>query len=132
MFKYQFIISGFYGSNLNFLVISASCLHQRCIITRPFMTGHHISKVSMPMGLLVYNVKQMLFKCLIPFHTFTGIAKKHCFWNISGFHCVMESGKHFSGSQLPMYSLPSHSKLLKYSKNSFFLHPPLYCFRWNA
>ena len=30
-------------------------LHQRYIINRPFMTVHHISKASDPMGLLSYN-----------------------------------------------------------------------------
>ena len=32
---------------------SASCLPQRCIITRPCMMGHHIIKASRPMGLLL-------------------------------------------------------------------------------
>ena len=32
--------------------MSALWLYQRCTITRPFMTGHRISKASRPMGLL--------------------------------------------------------------------------------
>ena len=34
-----------------------SCLHWRCIKTRPFMTDDHFSKASRPMGLLFGNLK---------------------------------------------------------------------------
>ena len=54
--KFQFPCFELHCRHLTFsqwwLEIGASCLHQRWKITRSFITGHHISKASKPIGLL--------------------------------------------------------------------------------
>ena len=59
LFKYQISLTSylFFCYKLHcrqwWFEVAASCLHQRFIITGPFMTDHHISKASRLMGLLL-------------------------------------------------------------------------------
>ena len=50
--KVQFSCNKLHCRNLA-LEVATSYLHQRCMITRPFMTGRYVSKVLRPKGLLL-------------------------------------------------------------------------------